>query len=869
MAKRLQAVRIISAVYAGATLLLCASHAALAAPGDWPEPRQNPRLTAIQPLPGTMTEAPALLARFDLGRSRPAVTPVAMADGDHAGLAVVAGALHCYDTNGTLRWHSHPPGLNFERIVKAEDLDGDGSIEVLLTAGRPVQPFGAAVLLALDDGRLLWRYDVDPMSYAWYCYANRYCPGASSQQIVVMMQGYPPDKDNGYITLFSFAEAGEAPQQQWRYDFDQYTCFPSLLQSDLDNDGIQEFAVETHSRMWFLDVQTGALKHFVQWEVSPGNVRSYGYIKFVDLNGDRREDFLCIADFAQHHEVLLNQGGALEEAWHYGWDESVTTGRVATTWPEPPYADIDGDGALEIVVSMFNAEGEGAWLVRVYDAVSGTLEQRYPGLVAARCVDLDGDGSAEILGNRSADPTQTALDGACVLKARDTGLEAIWQDQQATVLGGKDQGARVRVASKTHALTFDNGKPSLTAWQPPPAPPGPDFSPLPEVVGAPAPALLAADLTDDGANNLLLFREPDLRVLRFQRGQPCALHEIGNYRSTSLPVPADLDGDGALELVLSTVTPTAPPVIEAITPAQDDKQLWRYTFPAPEGDGLPQPRTAYVRILHLTGKPTPDLYVWAGTPVVRSAGLDGRTGALLWDKRKTPNIERYWGPSVNFASAWDFNNDGSEDLVFTNPDYYCIADGTSGEPLLGPLFPPKIFDQPSQGLYTCPVILEEKDRPPTVCLVAGHYFQGVMSLDGTPRWYAVPVPGANRSGQEAFLRLPDGTWLMGYGRQNGNFTCINVADGGVRWELPVEAACSDAIAGDVDGDGRFEFVFGTSHGRIYAVGDDKGNPRILWQASTDAPASAPILADLDADQQVELVCVTADGYVNIFGRPHS
>src|SRR5690606_26691936 len=235
----------------------------------------------------------------------------------------------------------------------------------------PTAPFGAAVLVALGDGRVIWRYDVDPMSYAWYLYRGRYLPDVETQQIVVLMHGYPPDKENGYIAMFDYDAPGQAPKQRWRYDFSEYTCFPSFLRTDLEGDGIEELVVETHSRMWLLDASTGEVKQFVKWDVSPANIRSYGYVGFVDLNQDSLQDFLCIANFAQHHEVLLNTNGSYEKAWHYGWHERVTTGKVDTVYPTPPYADVDGDGAIEIVVSMFNGDGEGAWCTRVYDAVTG------------------------------------------------------------------------------------------------------------------------------------------------------------------------------------------------------------------------------------------------------------------------------------------------------------------------------------------------------------------------------------------------------------------------------------------------------------------------------------------------------------------
>jgi outer membrane protein assembly factor BamB len=150
-------------------------------------------------------------------------------------------------------------------------------------------------------------------------------------------------------------------------------------------------------------------------------------------------------------------------------------------------------------------------------------------------------------------------------------------------------------------------------------------------------------------------------------------------------------------------------------------------------------------------------------------------------------------------------------------------------------------------------------------LVDGHYFQAAMSLHAKPSWYKLPAPGENRVACEGFLRLPDGTWLMGFGRQNGNMACMNVSDGTVRWELPVEASCSDVATCDVDGDGAAEFVFGTSHGALYAVGDANGKPRVLWKTDLSGAAGPPIIADVNADKISEVVVPTSDGCLCVFG----
>ncbi len=842
--------------------LLLMSARAFCAPGDWPEPRQNPHLTAVQPLPGEMTEPPKLAGRYDLGRSQPTVRRAPLPDGSVVGLCIVAGSLQCYEQSGQLRWASHPAGLNFSEITAAEDLDGDGSVEVLLKAGRPTEPFAAVALVSIADGALLWRYDVDPMSYAWYLYQGAYVPGARGEQIVVIMHGYPPDPKNGYIALFEFEAGNRAPKQRWRYDFDKYTCFPSFLQSDLDGDGVKELVVECHSRMWFLDALTGTVKHFVEWDVAPANIRSYGLVTFTDLDKDGKEDFLCIANFAQHHEALLNKGGRLEKAWGYGWPESVTTGKVATTWPEPPVADIDGDGKPEVLVSMFNSENEAAWLLRVYDAVTGELKQRVPGVIAVATGDLDGDGSAEVLANASVDPTQSKTDGARILSFKGGSLSFTWKEESLIAVKPVKSGElRVERGEEQFTLLFgENGAVDLVPWKKPVTVEA-DFSAVPATVGPVVPKILVADLLHKGNNQVVLYQDPKVTVLDWHEG---AFRPSFEVTSSSLPVIVDLNGDGTNEIVSTEASALREPRITAKTPSKHNETLFETLLPVPDRAGLPHARPAYVRSGRFTGAATSDLYMWFGTPVGRSLVAEGRACSVVWEKGEVPSSERYWGATINLASAFDFDSDGAEDVVFTNPDYYCIASGRTGEFLLGPAFPPDIFKQPSQGLYTLPAILVRTGEIPIVCLVAGHYFQGAMTIKAEPLWYTLPQPGEARGAEEGFLRLENGDWLMGFGRQNGSFACVNVNDGKVRWELPVEATCSDVAACDMDGDGRFEFVFGTSHGQVYAVGDDDGKPRVVWKLEAGVPVGAPIPADVDGDGKSDLIVPSADGYVSLF-----
>jgi hypothetical protein len=868
---------------------------ALAQVADWPEPRHDRHLTAIQPIPGAMKSAPVPIAEIDLGRSHVGWNPVKIGpDKRDARATIIAGELRCYDNQGRLLWSSHPPGINFTTIVAAGDIQDDGRCQIALTAGRTAQPYGAALLVSADDGKVLWRYDVEPMSYSWQLYLlDRAASGglaAGPKQLFIVMHGYPPDAKNGYSILFAYRKVDITRQgawhQKWRYDFPEYTCFPQMFQLDMDGEGFNDdLSIITHSRIWVLNRRDGALRQFIKWDVSPANYRSYGLNQFVDLNGDGLPDFLCLGYFAKHYEVLLNKNGKLEEAWHVGWEDSVTTSTVAVTWPLPPYADVDGDGKMDVVVSVFNGEGKGGWEIRVHDAVTGKLKYRQPGMIAAALRDVDGDGAAEILADYSDEGSDARTYGdylvqhpkaAVLLKVRDNQLTTIWEDKTAKAIrepliaaarvkegetrrqGEKERQevARVRIGEEVRILAPDPAGAIVSAWDPTSAAPLEN----PKPAGG-MPEILAADFFGEGKCQLLVYRAGVATIWKSKDG---AFERAGEYESTCLPVIADLNGDGKPDLVLADVSEKHLPRFKAITPALHDKVLWDMQFPTAPVPGLPAPRIAYMRPGKFTGRSGDDIYVWTGTPQVRSAVIQGDTGQLLWDRFKEGTIERYWGPSTNLASVFDFNHDGKEDLVFTNPDYYCIADGPTGKPLLGPLFPPDIFRQPSQGLYTMPAILGPNAEG-GVAIIGGHYFQAAMSIDAKPAWFALPPTGMNRCANEGFLHLSSDKWAMGFGRQNGKFACLNLSDGSLRWELDVGASCTDVTTCDIDNDGREEFIFGTSHGALYAVGDDEAKPRVLWKIDTGTALGAPVLADISGNGKPEIIVPGEDGRIRVYG----
>jgi hypothetical protein len=415
--------------------------------------------------------------------------------------------------------------------------------------------------------------------------------------------------------------------------------------------------------------------------------------------------------------------------------------------------------------------------------------------------------------------------------------------------------------SGTKRLGYTGPSVSLNVGAPPTPPPAPDFSKIPTTVGPLLPSPLVADIDGDGKPEVIHTYNGRVTVYRFDGKEKFAT--VAEFASDAPPVVADLDGDGRLELVIGTMSPTADPVVEALRVGPKVTSLWKVTPPKPDRTGLPFENRMFLQTGRFLGRKGFDVYVYVSKPLVRSMVLSGADGSLAWDKGDIPGIERYFGPTKNLAAVYDFNGDGKDDLVFTNPDFYCVASGPTGEALLGPINPTKIFSQPSLGLYTFPAILANKTGEPSVCLVNGHYFIGTMSLTAKPNWFRLPIVGEARAGSEGFLQMPDGSWRMGIGRQDGHFACVDVATGKTLWEWEIGGTPSDIVAGDVDGDGQLEFVFGTSHGQLIALGERDGKPRVAWKAELGARVGSPILADVDGDGYAEILVPCGDGRLRL------
>ncbi len=120
---------------------------------------------------------------------------------------------------------------------------------------------------------------------------------------------------------------------------------------------------------------------------------------------------------------------------------------------------------------------------------------------------------------------------------------------------------------------------------------------------------------------------------------------------------------------------------------------------------------------------------------------------------------------------------------------------------------------------------------------------------------------------DIMMRMPGVADLEGTGKMfvgichaNGALTCYEGANGKEVWSLPLNSTTSDIVSCDIDGDGREEFITGTTDGRLIAVGtggDGKGY--IKWALPLGSALGNPVVADVDGDGLPEILVVTGDG----------
>jgi len=769
------------------------------------------------------------------------------------------GRVGAFDVlDGSLVWAS--ASLGIDAIAGLADVDGDGQARELVVTGTAMA--AGVRIIDLDTGALLWAFSELPLA-----------SGVDARELsIVDFDGDGVDELVFAASLINvsalyFADlstASGAPEVVQTELRGIYTVLNRPVAGDFDGDGtIDEFAFLQGPRIDLKEICDAASAGAVcdgalcvcdrEELLTPwgGEFAVPPSPEARDVDGDGDHEIAVV----QWHQSAADSFGVIDlsswfdgsstpavEGWYYD-STQVGPDAVRPTAPEEALRDLDGDGDLELVVTVFNAgtgelglageavddglDASGAFSLGIYDAATGDLLTSLDDVYAHGYVDLDGDGLDELVVETTSSWTFTGgfVQGWELDCSAACTLELAWEDAATRITRFPAAYDDTGFPAREVALVDPDGdlQPELLLWQG-------DSLVLCSADGA-------GGLTVEAT--LTLPSDDQLVVGVEELGDTVVVNELGDVTSYS---------------------GTLVEMGELVGLPSSERPRWLAAVMGPDETRATPVIGGFV--FHSVAEPaaTDEADIWLGDEVVLVGDVDGDSYADLFsyevDATDASVVVKRWEFEMGgtFAERWQWS--------------------TAGPTELRPLVPRTLWsfvtgDFSGDGVEDLAMVLHHRAD------------QAIVFLDGdTGEALSVATP----SGQDAFYApllaadLTDGTT---FGAQDGLLDLLRPArlrlwlwepgEAAPTHELQPESAHTHDLFADLDGDGSVEVVAG----RLGQVADPElialsltGSFAAFWSLVTDLePApnveQAMTVAEVDAAAGLDVVYGSATGAIDV------
>jgi outer membrane protein assembly factor BamB len=872
---------LLAATYLGA-------HAADTPTGLWLLPRHDAQNTARTDIPADFTQPP--VETWSFGANRQAydyLRPITVG-GTTTYFAQVRSTLQTVRADGSRVWNL--PSIGASSVLEVLDFGDRGAAALVVTGNSGL------ALVDCAAGKVPWRWRLP--SGVSSVGGPKLWKSGDTWRLALFPQGTLEGQ------CWEFTAPDQPARLLWKQEYPNrywanFGPFPII--ADMDNDGRDDIVLTGKpAYVGVIDADTGAMKFDLKYTI-PGEDalgRPYGLIQAVDLDGDGFCDVVVAScQVEEYIAVLHNEAGkALKLAWSHFVEHDHPDDFREVRPQITSIADLDGDGRKEIVLGLFNEQNDGRWRTVVLDALAGWDARRQE--LADRyfwgCYDLDGDGQPEIITSsekaRRVQPMTTlhAVDGrtgntiaslenaafatasaplppdmafqanrftpiyAEVSESRTAGLvvrrgsssaESLW-----TVANGASQFAPFNVAADARIAFLS--QPGRRLIQP-------DLTIANSQSAAATPAASGPLVSLNGGKRELIASRSDGSII----GGIIDWHHQGEFTASWTIRGVDpavwIGSDGTR-------------LVAAFDPFTDRLQIYHPEFgqndPAPVASvALPHEPFRSAGMILPWGTTEPQFYVGMKTGVhtCASAVYDAH-GNQLWLDEKNGPYPRPAGVLDPQRGTLIIDDHGRHLLYEPDGARRMIAHGWSNSipgrgdgakyalPIIGPFCPDgatRIVMSP--GLETLEILDAAGSR------LARSPYGGIYERE----WCGSAVARIRSAGT--------GEWDLGMLAKDGVFYCADLATGQTRWNFntKVEAVYPTRVAsGDIDSDGRDNFLTGLSNGQLLALDERDGQGSVLWQVELGVAIRDVVIADIDGDAKAEIIVETDDGRIRVLGK---
>jgi len=408
--------------------------------GFWPEIQNNSFRTGRAEMSGGITK-PGILWKYYRGGNLSQNNVAVDEDGNI--FFSINGVVKAVDKDLNSLWISE--NFSAGRIFKIIDLNNDGTKELVVAGNLGIR------IINKENGSILSIIPTESPTFAKFADVN----DDGSMDLVV--RGRWNTKD---VRAYDFSSGVSSPQMLWQITDNIESYGLELTFGDLNNDGEKEFASDriTGGLISVFNAGDGTLIRN-KARVLEG-AYAYGFNQIVNVDNDSQNEFIFTGNSSTNtgngsYTIVIYDFVDDVVQWKYEYGRN-TVNKGFRMVPGS-VADFNGDGVIDIVVSVFNNTLEGAtdkdgvnapdiWTTLVYRADNGALQARLDNTYLEGVADLNGDGVKEFI-------IKSAPDSSKKLRTYST-ISAYKFDGDFQKLWSKD---KVRVVTKLPEDTEDVG----------------------------------------------------------------------------------------------------------------------------------------------------------------------------------------------------------------------------------------------------------------------------------------------------------------------------------------------------------------------------------------------------------------------------